>query len=219
MMKEMGQILLFAGLAATSSYSYAVTGYVDDSQETVVRTGYGDCLHTQRWSVPNAIAECEPEIVAARDGVDVAAVQVVVRTEKRPVRLASDTLFAFDSADLTEKGQHSLDAMLAKTTAAELQDKKIQVNGYADRLGPEQYNLELSRRRAAAVHDYLVSKGVVPRFIEMQGFGEANPLVACTGERGAALIECLAPNRRTEVEFSAVEQIEVKETVTPEAAQ
>ncbi|MGD8615925.1 MAG: OmpA family protein [Gammaproteobacteria bacterium] len=215
-MKGMARMFLAAGLAGTGGYSYAITGYVDDSQGSVVRTGDGDCVHTERWSVANAVAECEPEIVAARDGVDVAAVQVVVRTERRPVRLESDTLFAFDSADLTERGRQSLDAMLAEITAADLQEHKIQVSGYTDRLGPEEYNLELSRRRAAVVHDYLVSKGVVPRFIEMQGFGEANPLVACTGERGAELVECLAPNRRTEVEFSAVEQIEIEETVAPQ---
>ncbi len=217
-MKQTGQMLLLAGLAMGSGLGYAATGYVDDSQATVVRTGYGDCLRTQRWSVPNAIAECDPEIVAARDKVDVAAVEVVVRTERRPIRLESDTLFGFDSADLTDNGKASLDAMLSNITAAQLQEKKIQVNGYTDRIGSDDYNLELSKRRAAVVHDYLVSKGVVPTFIEMQGFGNNNPVVGCAGERGAALINCLAPNRRTEIEFSAVEVIEVEETVTAPAS-
>jgi OOP family OmpA-OmpF porin len=213
MIKEVIRIALFGSLAAGGGFSHAVTGYVDDSQETVVRTGYGDCVHTQRWSIPNAIVECEPEIVAARDGVDVAAVQVVVHSERRPVRLGSDTLFGFDSDELTGQGKESLDAMLGNITAADLQEQKIQISGYTDRIGPEEYNLELSKRRAAAVHDYLVSKGVVPRFIEMEGFGEADPLVACSSERGDELIQCLAPNRRTEVEFSAVEVIEVEEQV------
>jgi OOP family OmpA-OmpF porin len=218
-MKRTVQMLVLAGLAVASGQSHAVIGYVDDSQESVVRTGYGDCLRTQRWSVENAVAECDPEIVAARDAVDVAAVEVVVRTERRPIRLESDTLFAFDSAELTENGKASLDAMLSSITAADLQEKNIQINGYTDRIGPEDYNLELSKRRATAVHEYLVSRGVVPRFIEVAGFGEANPRVDCSGERGAALIECLAPNRRTEIEFSAVELIEVEETVPAGATQ
>jgi OOP family OmpA-OmpF porin len=217
-MKQIAQMLLFAGFGVASGLSYAVTGYVDDSQSSVVRTGYGDCVHTQRWSVPNAIAECEPEIVAARDKVDVAAVEVVVRTERQPIRLKSDTLFGFDSAELTDNGKASLEQMLGSITAADLQEKKIQVSGYTDRIGPDDYNMELSRRRAAVVHDFLVSKGVVPSFIEVQGFGKADPIVECGGERGAALIDCLAPNRRTEIEFSAVELIEVEETVPASGA-
>ena len=218
-MKQIAQMLLFAGFGVVSGLSHAVTGYVDDSQSSVVRTGYGDCVHTQRWSIPNAIAECEPEIVAARDKVDVAAVEVVVRTERQPIRLKSDALFGFDSAELTDNGKASLEQMLGSITAADLQEKKIQVNGYTDRIGPDAYNLELSRRRAAVVHDYLVSKGVVPSFIEVQGLGNADPIVECSGERGAALIDCLAPNRRTEIEFSAVELIEVEETVPASGAQ
>lgn len=211
-MKQIG-VFLFAGLGVASGFSHAVTGYVDDSQKSVVRTGYGDCVHTERWSIPNAIAECEPEIVAARDKADVAAVEVVVRTERRPIRLTSDTLFAFDSAELTERGMASLDEMLGNITAADLQEKKIRVSGYTDRIGPDTYNLELSRQRAAAVQEYLVSKGVVPGFIEVEGFGEADPVVECSGERGGALIDCLAPNRRTEIEFSAVELLQVEESV------
>ena len=218
-MKQIAQMLLFAGFGVVSGLSHAVTGYVDDSQSSVVRTGYGDCVHTQRWSIQNAIAECEPEIVAARDKVDVAAVEVVVRTERQPIRLKSDALFGFDSAELTDNGKASLEQMLGSITAADLQEKKIQVSGYTDRIGPDDHNLELSRRRAAVVHDYLVSKGVVPSFIEVQGLGNADPIVECSGERGAALIDCLAPNRRTEIEFSAVELIEVEETVPASGAQ
>lgn len=217
-MKPIG-VLLFAGLAVASGLGHAATGYVDDSQKSIVRTGYGDCVHTRRWSIPNAIAECEPEIVAARDKADVAAVEVVVRTEKRAIRLKSDTLFGFDSAELTDGGKANLEDMLRNVTAADLQDKKIQVNGYTDRIGPELYNLELSRRRAAVVQGYLVSKGVVPSFIEVQGFGEADPIVECRTERGDALIDCLAPNRRTEIDFSAVESIEIEETVPVESAE
>jgi OOP family OmpA-OmpF porin len=146
-------------------------------------------------------------------------VEVVVRTERRPIRLKSDTLFAFDSAELTDGGKASLEEMLANLTAADLQERKIQVSGYTDRIGPDAYNLELSRRRAAVVQEFLVSKGVVPNFIEIQGFGSANPIAECGGVRGAVLIDCLAPNRRTEIEFSAVELIQVEETVPAGGAQ
>lgn len=211
-MKHLSQMLLLVGLGMASALSQGAPGYVDNSEGSIVRTGSGDCLHTGRWSVPSAIAECDPEIVAARDKVEVAAVEIVLN----PVRLEADTLFAFDSDELTPDGARILDDLVANLTAAGLQDQKIHITGYADRVGAEEYNLELSQRRAAAVRDYLVTKGVVPTHIETQGLGTSNALVECEGERGAALIDCLAPNRRTEVEFSAMEAVEVQQQ-TPAA--
>ena len=49
--------------------------------------------------------------------------------------------------------------------------------------------------------------------IDARGLGSANPLVSCEGKRGDALVGCLAPNRRTEIEFSAMEVVEVQEEV------
>jgi OOP family OmpA-OmpF porin len=134
-------------------------------------------------------------------------------TREKPVRLSADTLFAFDSAALTDKGEAVLSDLVGKLTAETLQQRKLQINGYADRIGDDAYNLALSERRATAVRDYFVSQGVVPSFIETRGFGKANPVVDCSGTHGAALIECLAPNRRTEIEFSAMEVTKVEETV------
>lgn len=211
-MKQISKSLLLAGLSVASGVGMAATGYVDDSGGSVVRTGYGDCLHTQRWSVPNAIVQCDPEIVAARDKVDVAAVEVVVVRKRNTVRLEADTLFGFDSAELTDDGRALLDDLMGTLTAKDLIEQKVQIRGYADRIGEDSYNLQLSQHRASAVRDYLVSKGLVPSFIDIQGLGAADPLVDCENKRGDALVDCLAPNRRTEIEFSAVEVIEVEET-------
>jgi OOP family OmpA-OmpF porin len=114
---------------------------------------------------------------------------------------------------LTSEGKALLDNLLSNLTAESLMEQKLQIRGYTDRIGDDTYNLELSKRRAAAVRDYLVSSGVVPSFIEMHGLGKADPVVDCSGKRGASLIDCLAPNRRTEIEFSAMEVIQVEEMV------
>lgn len=212
-MKQISRILLIACSATVVTAAHAVPGYVDDTGDTVVRVGSGDCLRTQRWSVPNAIIQCDPEIVAARDGLDVASVEVIMITRQNPVHLEADTLFEFDSAELKNDGMALLDGLMGSLTADTLKDQKIMIRGYTDRIGPADYNLELSKRRATMVTDYLVSKGLVPGFIETVGLGSADPIVECHGMRGAPLIECLAPNRRAEVEFSAMEVIEVEETV------
>ncbi len=213
-MKPMIKGLLLAGLTVASGSSVAATGYVDDSAKGIVRTGYGDCLHTGRWSVPNAIAECDPEIVAMRDKpAEVAAVETVIVKELKPLALQADALFAFDSAELTADGRDQLDQVVGSLTAKQLDNKQIEITGYTDRIGPETYNQTLSERRAQTVRDYLVSRGLPADAISTQGLGAAKPVVGCEGERGAQLIDCLAPNRRTEIEFSAMEVIEVEKTI------
>jgi OmpA-OmpF porin, OOP family len=79
--------------------------------------------------------------------------------------------------------------------------------GYTDRIGSDAYNLKLSQRRAQAVKDYLVTKGIEPNRVYTEGKGEANPVKQCAdpspkGEvkSRAQLIACLQPNRRVEVE-------------------
>jgi OOP family OmpA-OmpF porin len=82
----------------------------------------------------------------------------------------------------------------------------VQVTGHTDRLGTSTYNTALSSRRAAMVRDYLVESGAVPaQKIYVHGAGEANPVTQAADCRGnaqtKALIACLAPDRRVEVEI------------------
>ncbi len=209
-MKHAMSVLVAAGLGFAAGLANAGVGYVDDSTKTVVRTGFGDCVHTARWSEQVAVAECEPEIVAAREAAALAAVEVVMVKELRPVRLDATVLFDFDSAELSDDGRARLNALLGTLSAGDLEEEKIRITGHADRIGGDHYNLLLSQRRAAAVRDYLVSRGVVPSFIETSGVGETQPVVACEGLRGAELVGCLAPNRRAGVELSAMEMVEVE---------
>jgi len=214
-MKQLTRTIMLIGLGLSSGLVSAAPGYVDESAKSIVRTGYGDCLHTGRWSVENAIAECDPEIVALRDKpAAVAAVEVMVRKELKPIRLEADALFGFDSATLTDEGRSRLDNALSQIPdRSVLQDKRVTITGFTDRLGPEGYNQKLSEARAQAVRDYLVSKGMHADAIDVRGLGAAKPLVTCEGKRGNGLIQCLAPNRRTEIQFSAMEVIEVEEAV------
>jgi len=74
------------------------------------------------------------------------------------------------------------------------------VTGHTDRLGSDGYNQKLSERRADAVRNYLVSKGVPKDRIETIGMGEKQPVVQCDQKSMKALIECLQPNRRVDVQ-------------------
>src|ERR671939_528027 len=66
----------------------------------------------------------------------------------------------------------------------------------------DEANQKLSEKRAEAVRAYLISKGVDAAKVETFGFGKTTPVKSCPDQKNrSALIECLAPNRRVEVEI------------------
>lgn len=120
----------------------------------------------------------------------------VVRFEK--VALSSTELFEFNSATL-KLPQPRLDEIVTALTA-DPTVTDVDITGYADRIGSDQYNLALSEKRANAVRNYLVAAGIDGARLKAYGKGEANPVVTCNNKRRADLIKCLEPNRRVEIE-------------------
>lgn len=211
--------LAAAGLAALLLAGTATAqvdpgpGYAADSQGDIVRDSQGDCVLTSAWSEANAIEPCHPELVAARDAPLVvetepepAPAQIATAPVRQRITLDADTYFEFDQAELTQAGRDQLNRIAEAAASAE--DPSIQITGYADPIGPEQYNLDLSERRAESVKAYLVERGVPEGRVQTSGQGTINVVPQCEGMRGDALIECLAPNRRADVEFAGFEIVE-----------
>ena len=120
------------------------------------------------------------------------------------VTMSATELFQFDKAEL-RMPQTRLDE-IAMALQADTSITNVDITGYTDRLGSDSYNQKLSERRANAVRDYLVSKGIDGSRLNAIGKGEANPVVECNDKKRADLIKCLEPNRRVEVEQITIEK-------------
>ncbi len=95
---------------------------------------------------------------------------VVENIDRYKLLTTGDVLFGFDKAVLTKPAQEQLDQILSQTSS--LSRWVIEVQGFTDRIGAQEYNLALSRRRADAVVRYLVARGVPLRNIHMIGLGK-----------------------------------------------
>lgn len=108
--------------------------------------------------------------------------------------LPSDLLFEYNSAELRESARVGL--MKLGLLVERNPNLYCWIEGHTDRFGGDDFNLELSRQRAAAVEDYLVrSLRLDGEKIVTRGFGEGQPIVA------EGTIDEQAPNRRVEIKM------------------
>ena len=106
--------------------------------------------------------------------------------------------FELDSHVLRETSHHPL-AVLADFVNSRDDYALIEVHGHSDERGSEQYNRELSTRRAQSVVDYLVGEGVERERLRPRGFGSSRPAVQGSGE------SAWSQNRRVEFVLVDVE--------------
>jgi len=162
-----------------------------------------------RRAAPMPVSRTAPEPSFAPTPSVVTTPPVAVAPAPTPPRfervtLSATELFAFDRSDLSMP-QPKLDEVAAALSRSP-QMSNITISGYTDRLGSEAYNMKLSQRRADTVKAYLVSRGVAANRLSAVARGEANPVVQCNDKNRIALIKCLEPNRRVEVEQIVIER-------------
>jgi outer membrane protein OmpA-like peptidoglycan-associated protein len=102
----------------------------------------------------------------------------------------NDIRFRFDSAEIDPSMRPLLDRILEGLMRQK--DLRLTLVGHACDLGPQAYNQDLSVRRAEAVRDHLVQRGISPDRLEVRGAGESSPVVPNTSPKNRQ------KNRRTE---------------------
>jgi outer membrane protein OmpA-like peptidoglycan-associated protein len=105
-----------------------------------------------------------------------------------------DIYYATNSAQLSDKSRFILNEFLDF-----LHDNphvRVAIHGHTDDVGDDAFNLDLSKRRAQSVYDYLIGEGIPAGRLSWQGFGESKPVTTNATEEGRA------KNRRTEFVIS-----------------
>ncbi len=201
--------LISGGWLVVAPQSFAASdlmrsGYVHDSSGDVVRDGGSHCVRTSTWSAQSATRGCNadllPPVAAASASTEPAASQnaeiAAIEPRSEPINIAEEARFGFDKAVLRVEDRQRLDTAVAQLKTYP-DDATIRVTGYTDSVGSEEYNRDLSMRRARAAQEYLVANGVDPKRIVLSGMGESDPVASNDTAEGRA------QNRRAEIEIKA----------------
>jgi peptidoglycan-associated lipoprotein len=105
------------------------------------------------------------------------------------VNVGDRVFFETDSSDLTPQARATLDKQ-AQWLTNYSQYSQFTVEGHADERGTREYNIALGARRAQAVRDYLVSRGIAANRMHTISYGKERPVAVCND------ISCWSQNRR-----------------------
>lgn len=190
-------LLLLLGVSGGTSAQgqQESAGYLYSSPGIVARDNLGNCVRSNIWTPELATAECHPELVKKPE--EVATAEPAEPEEPlaafETITLETKTLFDFDKDELRPEGRQKLDELVSELQG-EGRVGSITVVGHTDSIGTEEYNEDLSQRRAASVSEYLVQQGVDPTRIETEAKGETQPVADNSTAEGRQ------QNRRVEIE-------------------
>ena len=162
---------------------------------------FDGCPDRDKDDVPDNVDKC-PDTAGPAENEGCPFLQPpLVTIERDKLRLKANVLFETGEARIQRQSYPVLDEV-AKVLAEHPQVQPVQIEGHTDNVGSRRYNLDLSSRRARAVMDYLVKKGIDQKRLRAQGFGFDQPIGTNNTPLGRAR------NRR--VEFRILSEIEVE---------
>jgi OmpA-OmpF porin, OOP family len=197
-------------LAAGTAFAN-VTPNLQDASGAAVKDASGACVVTSGDVLPEcegkkAPAPAQPAAPAQPTAPAAPAAPAKPAAEAKPapasvrqaVVIQADALFDFDKSVVRPDGRKSIDEALAKLRGVDLE--LVIATGHTDSVGTDAYNQKLSERRAAAVKEYLVSKGIPASKVTTIGKGESQPVATNKTAEGRQ------KNRRVDIEFKGVRQ-------------
>jgi OOP family OmpA-OmpF porin len=205
---SLGTLTLGAFALAAGAAFANVTPNLQDSSGAAVKDGSGACVVTSGLVLPEcAGARPAPKPAAPAAPAPAPAPAPPAAPAPAPrapasvraaVVIQADALFDFDKSVVRPDGKRSIDEALEKVRGTDLE--MVIATGHTDSIGTEAYNQKLSERRAQAVKDYLVSKGIPASKITTIGKGKSQPVATNKTAEGRQ------KNRRVDIEFKGVRQ-------------
>ena len=206
----LGKLMLGSAAMTLAGTAFAgATPNATDSQGAAVRDGSGNCVVSSGIVHPDCAPKAAPAAPVAPAQPAAPAAPAAPATPAAPARPApasvrqavviqADALFDFDKSVVRPDGKKSIDDALAKLGGVDLE--MVIATGHTDSVGSDAYNQRLSERRAAAVKEYLVSKGIASSKVTTIGKGESQPVATNKTAEGRQ------KNRRVDIEFKGVRQ-------------
>ena len=145
------------------------------------------CTNPDRFGGANSTDTLPPDAVALDDGGD-GGPNDPTSPAYFSQTIGDRVLFEVDQVTLTAAGQTTLNGQ-AEWLLANPEYLAI-IEGHADEQGTRDYNIALGDRRANAVKEYLVSRGVPSSRMRTLSYGKERPVATCSDE------SCYAQNRR-----------------------
>ena len=207
--QSLGSLGCALALAAGSAFAN-VTPNVQDSSGAAVKDASGACIVSSgqvlpecagaKPAAPKPAAPAAPASPAApaAPATPAPAAKPAPQSVRQAVVIQADALFDFDKSVLRPDGKQSIDDAMGKIRGTDLE--MVIATGHTDSVGTDAYNQKLSERRAAAVKDYLVSKGIPAAKITTIGKGESQPVATNKTAEGRQ------KNRRVDIEFKGTRQ-------------
>jgi outer membrane protein OmpA-like peptidoglycan-associated protein len=94
--------------------------------------------------------------------------------KKKSTYIFDNINFKYNSAELDKKSNPTMKAITK--LFKENPTLNIKIGGHTDNVGSDQFNMELSKKRAAKVKEYLTKNGIVDTRVTTQGYGETKPV-------------------------------------------
>lgn len=185
--------LMFA-ICISSCSSKTAQPAVDDQQEAAPAVE-----ETAQEAAPaqEEVAPVDEEAQAIKNAIEEAAKNKQAEFKLNLEKLVKQSVFEFNSDKIAESNYKSLD--IVANFLKDNSNVSVKVIGHTDNIGTQEYNKDLSQRRAQSVANYFIEKGVDSNRVSVEGLGFAEPIADNSTAEGRA------QNRRTELKFSVLD--------------